>query len=90
MDTVTKENLIELAKKSEAMKELDWGMIPIEEDRVYDTIASAVLTNYTKVSPEYKELVIMTSCLALNVQNFVLRQQNEELLRTISKLKDKK
>ena len=88
MVNVTKEQIIELSKNAQEIKDLDWGMIPVEEGLVFSQLADAVLGAYSKVTPEYKDLVMITAILSLTVQTFVLNQQRLELINTITSLQN--
>lgn len=87
---ITREQLIDIAKQAQEIKELDWGMIPISEDAVFSKITDAVVSGYGSLSGEYKDLVLLAAVISLSVQTFVLNQQKLELLNTIHNLKESK
>jgi hypothetical protein len=84
---ITREQLIDVAKQAQEIKELDWGMIPISEDAVFSKITDAIVTGYGSIDSDYKDLVLLAALVSLSVQTFVLNQQKLELLHTVRELK---
>lgn len=82
---LTLEQLIELARAADA-EPTDFGMIEVDEDEVYKTLAIAVYKGFLKASPENKDIVYLASTINLQVKNFVLQQEKMKLLSTISRL----
>lgn len=84
---ITREQLIDVAKQAQEIKDLDWGMIPISEDAVFSKITDAIVTGYGSIDSDYKDLVLLAALVSLSVQTFVLNQQKLELLHTVRELK---
>lgn len=87
---VTKAQLVELSKQAQELQDLDWGMIPISEDAVFDKLADAVITGYANLDGQYRDVILITAILTLTVQTFVLNQQKLELLNTVHNLQSSK
>lgn len=88
-ETPILDNLIELSKQVDT-NTTDFGMLPIDEEVVYKTVASSVVTAFSAISPENRDVAFITSMINLNVRLFVLQQEKIQLLNTISKLQKKK
>lgn len=87
---IKKEQLIELAKQAQELQDLDWGMVPISEEAVFDKLADAVITGYANLDGQYRDVILITAILTLTVQTFVLNQQKLELLNTVHTLQSSK
>lgn len=87
---IKKEQLIELAKQAQELQDLDWGMVPISEEAVFDKLADAVITGYASLDGQYRDVILITAILTLTVQTFVLNQQKLELLNTVHNLQSSK
>ena len=87
---IKKEQLIELAKQAQELQDLDWGMVPISEEAVFDKLADAVITGYANLDGQYRDVILITAILTLTVQTFVLNQQKLELLNTVHSLQSSK
>ena len=87
---IKKEQLIELAKQAQELQDLDWGMVPISEEAVFDKLADAVITGYANLDGQYRDVILITAILTLTVQTFVLNQQKLELLNTVHNLQSSK
>lgn len=82
--------MIDLAKQAQELQDLDWGMVPISEEAVFDKLADAVITGYASLDGQYRDVILITAILTLTVQTFVLNQQKLELLNTIHTLQSSK
>ena len=85
---ITLEQLIDLAKAAETNNPIEWGELPINEERVYTIFAQAVYSAFSKQSIETRTVVMLASLIKLNVENFVLNQQNLHLQKTILNLQN--
>lgn len=83
------DNLVTLAKQIDK-NSTDFGMIPIDEEVVYKTIASTLVKAFSTISPENRDVAFITSMINQNVKLFILEQEKLQLLNTISRLKKKK
>lgn len=82
---LTLEQLINLARAAD-IEPTDFGMIEVDEDEVYKTLAVAVYKGFLKASHENKDIVYLASTINLQVKNFVLQQEKLKLLATIGRL----
>jgi hypothetical protein len=85
---LTLEQLIELARAADN-DPVDFGMIEVDEDDIYKSLAIAVYKGFKKAAPETKDIVYLASTINLQVRNFVLAQEKVKLLDTISRLQRK-
>lgn len=69
---IIKSELIDLAKEVDKEYQIDWGSLSIDEDQVYDLIASQVMEIYNGTQDESKEKVLMASLIQVLVENFKL------------------
>jgi len=74
------ETLVEMAKEIESEDPIDYGMLDINEDTLYNLIATSVLETYLSNDKEQREMIALATITKLVVENFVL--QREKLLRS--------
>lgn len=83
--SITLSQIIELAKVADS-DPIDFGMIEIDEEKVYKTIAVAALDAFNRSDPDTRNIVYLASIINLHVKNYVLNMEKLELHRTISRL----
>lgn len=69
------EELIELAKEVESEDPIDFGLLNISEDDVYNLVGSSVLEQYQNWKSQDAnsvEVIMLSTILKLVVENFVL------------------
>lgn len=64
--------LIELAREMENGDSIDWGMIPIREEDVYQKMAEQVIEMMKSHNPADRQVIALASLTKLLVENFVL------------------
>ncbi len=69
--------LIELVKEMNQESPLDFGLIPVAESEIYQTIASSLVAKFKNdiqsMDTDTRELVYLSSMLHLLLENFVLQ-----------------
>lgn len=75
MKSLTPEKLIELAMEADLVDPVDWGLIPIEERKVYEVMASNVIEQFSNIKDEDQLLIALATLTKLLVENFVLNYQ---------------
>jgi hypothetical protein len=83
---ITLNDIIDIAKNGDG-DPIDFGMISIDENLVFQHLALAIYKAYSALDPKLKEAVFLAAILNLQVKNFVLTQQLQESLSTIERLK---
>jgi hypothetical protein len=77
LSKLTVNQLAELAQEAEFKDPIDWGMLPIEEDRAYRLMATNVVEQFDNIKEEDMLPVAMATITKLLVENFVLNYQLE-------------
>ena len=68
--------VVEMALEMEKTDPTDFGMLPISDEEAYRFIANSVLDKVIDVeSPIERELMLLSACTHLVVENFVLNQR---------------
>jgi hypothetical protein len=67
--------LIEMAKEIEKETPIDFGYLNVDEDSLYKTIALGLIEEHFKSSKETRELVLLSTCLHLVIENAVLNMK---------------
>lgn len=80
MNTNDKQKLvdavIELAMEMERSDPTDFAMLPIDDDETYRFIANSIIDKVIDVEvPLERELMLLSACIHLVVENFVLNQR---------------
>lgn len=79
---ITKEyidQIIDAAKQVESEDEIDWGMLPFNEDDVYNLIGSSAVTlYYNKYDESYGRELLLATIVKLLVENFTLNVRLKE------------
>jgi hypothetical protein len=75
MKSLTPEKLIELAMEADLVDPVDWGLITIEERKVYEVMASNVIEQFSNIKDEDQLLIALATLTKLLVENFVLNYQ---------------
>ena len=74
--TVTKTEfvgmLIDLAKEMEIKDNVDWNLLDIKEQQVYEMAANSVIDQFYDMPEKQRETVMMASLVKLLHENFVL------------------
>jgi hypothetical protein len=86
--SITLSQIIELARIADS-EPIDFGMIEIDEEKVYKTIAVAALDAFNRADPETRDIVYLASIINLHVKNYILNMEKLELHRTINRLNKK-
>lgn len=86
--SITLTQIIELSRAADT-EPIDFGMIEIDEDLVYQTIALAAVQSFNKIDPDSRDTVLLAGIINLHVKNYVLNMEKIELHRTISNLSKK-
>lgn len=71
MTTLT-DQLVAIAKEIEMTDPIDWGMLAISEDSVYQLMASNILERYLITDSEDRDMILLATVVKLTVENFVL------------------
>ena len=87
MGVISKNDLVnlvaDLAKEVENEDPIDWGMLPVNEDTAYVTMASSIVEHFLGENPTEsfteREISMMASVTKLVVENFVLNLQLENM-----------
>lgn len=66
------ENLADLAMEIEKECPIDFGYLSIDERETYLLVASQILEMYLASDKEFRDEVMLASCIKLAVENFVL------------------
>lgn len=70
------DSVIELAKEMELSDPTDFAMLPIDDDETYRFIANSIIDKVIDVEvPLERELMLLSACIHLVVENFVLNQR---------------
>lgn len=69
------EQLITLAMEIEKEDPIDWGMVNVREDDVYNLVANNVLESYLLSEPEDREMIMLATAVKLVVENYVLHMK---------------
>jgi hypothetical protein len=85
---ITVDQLVELAREAESRNPIEWGELPVNEDTVYRTFATAMFTAYKRIQLDTKDLVLLASIVKLQTENFALSQHNKLLLSSIGELQN--
>jgi hypothetical protein len=85
---ITISQLIDLAKVADP-EPIDFGMIEIDEEEVFERIALAAVESLKKAEPATKDIVYLASIINLHVKNYILNMEKYELLSTIHRLNAK-
>ena len=72
MKSLTFEQLITLAMEADLVDPIDWGMLPIEERKVYEVMASNVVEQFSNIKDDEQLTVALATITKLLVENFVL------------------
>lgn len=75
MKSLTFEQLITLAMEADLVDPIDWGMLPIEERKVYEVMASNVVEQFSNIKDDEQLTVALATITKLLVENFVLNYQ---------------
>jgi uncharacterized protein YPO0396 len=68
--------VVEMAMEMEKTDPTDFGMLPINEEDTYRFIANSIVDKVIYVdSPLERELMLLSACTHLVVENFVLNQR---------------
>ena len=66
------EQLVAIAQEIEVTDPIDWGLLAVDENTVYNVMASNVLENYLSGEPEERDMLLLATTVKLIVENFVL------------------
>lgn len=66
------QQIAEIAREIEMEDPIDWAMLTVDEETVYEMMASSVLENYLSNSKEDREMILLGTVTRLVVENFVL------------------
>jgi hypothetical protein len=66
------EQLAILAREIEVADPIDWGMLPVQEEKAYLEMAKQVLDIMRHYNPADRQTVALASVVKLLVENFVL------------------
>lgn len=66
------QQIAEIAREIESEDPIDWAMLTVDEETVYEMMASSVLENYLSNSKEDREMIMLGTITHLVVENFVL------------------
>lgn len=66
------QQIAEIAREIELEDPIDWAMLTVDEETVYEMMASSVLENYLSNSKEDREMIMLGTITHLVVENFVL------------------
>lgn len=75
MKSLTAEQLISLAVEADLVDPVDWGLLPIEERKVYEVMASNVMEQFSNIKDEDQLIIALATITKLLVENFVLNYQ---------------
>ena len=64
--------IVELAKEVEKGDNVDFGMLTIDEDAAYRTVAIGLLKEHLQVDPAHREVTLLAIATHLVVENLVL------------------
>jgi len=74
--------LIALAKEVEIRDPIDWSLIKVTENEIYEMMASSVIDQMYSVPDEHRDTVALATLTKLLVENFVLNTKlGEERLK---------
>lgn len=67
---------VELAMEMELSDPTDFAMLPIGEEKTYRFIANSIIDKVIDIeNPVERELMLLSACIHLVVENFVLNQR---------------
>lgn len=78
MINITIKQLVELAKEAELEDPIDWKNLNLDQDQIYNLIASGLVEQLETHSEEYRYYIAIATIVRLLAENFVLNLNNIE------------
>ena len=69
---LTPELIAEMAQEVESGDPIDWGMLAVDEQTVYNLMATSMLEHYNSLDVENRDLMLLATATKLVVENMVL------------------